>query len=122
GRVYRMAPGEGHFDSWHGDVGQGRQIALSINLGSADYEGGLLQLARSDSDSSDLLAEIANTGAGDALVFRIAPWLRHRVTDIAGTVAKTAYAGWFRTYPDFQTLWHAHFDQESGGGSPLNRI
>ena len=106
GRVYRMVPGSVHYDSWHGDVGEGRQVALSLNLGGV-YAGGALQLARTDSE--ELLADVANTGPGDALLFRIAPNLRHRVTAVGGQEPKTAYAGWFRSYPHYHDLWRAAF-------------
>lgn len=106
GRVYRMLPQVGHFDSWHGDIGEGRLIAMSVNLSPAPYAGGLLQLARVDRPS-ELLAEVANTGPGDALLFRIAPTLQHRVTAVAGSLPKTAYAGWYRSYPVFEDIWRA---------------
>jgi hypothetical protein len=38
---------------------------------------------------------VNNTGFGDAILFRISKDLEHRVTEVVGEVAKTAYAGWF---------------------------
>jgi hypothetical protein len=32
GRVYRMDPARGHYDSWHDDVTDTRLLALSVNL------------------------------------------------------------------------------------------
>src|SRR6185503_10235696 len=32
GRVYRMVPGGGHYDSWHSDMVAHRMIAMSVNL------------------------------------------------------------------------------------------
>lgn len=77
---------------------------MSINLG-LPFEGGVLQIARTDAD--ELLAEVANTGPGDAVLFRIAPWLRHRVGSVTGDFSRTAYAGWFRSAPSYRDLWAA---------------
>ncbi len=99
GRAYRMVPNSGHYDSWHNDVGKNRLLALSINLGKEPYEGGVLQIRKRTSDK--LLAEVPNTGFGNAILFRIAEDLEHRVTNIEGNVPKTAFAGWFQSEPDF---------------------
>jgi hypothetical protein len=48
-------------------------------------------------DSGQVLAHVANTGAGDALIFRISPHLQHRISDLEGAEPKTAFAGWFRS-------------------------
>ena len=53
----------------------------------------------------------ALTGFGDAIVFRIDPSLRHQVTEVTGRFAKTAYAGWFRTSPDYPTLFRGRHDR-----------
>jgi hypothetical protein len=44
-----------------------------------------------------MLAEIANTGWGDAMLFRTSKQLQHRVTDVVGNEPKTAFAGWFKS-------------------------
>ena len=102
GRVYRMAPGAGHYDSWHSDVGQDRLVAMSINLSTDVYSGGLLQIRRTQ--SSSILCETANVGFGDGIIFRITRELRHLVTAVEGTASKTAYAGWFRSQPEYVEL------------------
>ena len=102
GRVYRMVPSSGHYDSWHTDVGMNRLITMSINLSPQPYAGGLLQIRKKD--ASDMLGEIANVGVGDGIMFRIDPSLTHRVTDVTGTRPKTAYAGWFRTRPSYREM------------------
>ena len=102
GRIYRMVPGQGHYDSWHSDVGRERMIAMSINLSAQPYAGGLLQMRRVDSDR--VFHEVANLGLGDALMFRVDPSLLHQVTEVVGSVPKTAYAGWFRTRPIYREL------------------
>ena len=39
---------------------------------------------------------------GDAIVFKLADNLQHRNTPLIGSVAKTAFAGWFRSHqPDY---------------------
>ena len=42
-----------------------------------------------------MIHEVANTGLGDAVVFRVSRTLEHRNTKIRGKVAKTAFSGWF---------------------------
>jgi hypothetical protein len=102
GRVYRASPGAGHHDAWHDDLVEHRMIAMSINLGTEEYSGGVLQLR--DAGSKRVLHEVANTGSGDAIVFRLAGYLQHRITDVEGAHPKTAFAGWFRSQPDFVSL------------------
>jgi hypothetical protein len=99
GRVYRVVPGHGHHDAWHDDLVSGRLVAMSINLGSEPFEGGVLQIR--ERASGRVLNEIANVEPGDALVFRLSPGLQHRISEIEGRVAKTAFAGWFVAEPWF---------------------
>ena len=102
GRVYRLAPSTGHYDSWHSDVGQDRLVAMSVNLGREPFEGGLLQIRKADSDA--ILSEVANPVTGDAVIFRIHADYRHRVGTVTGRQPRTAWAGWFRAQPDFAAL------------------
>ena len=102
GRAYRLVPNTGHHDSWHSDVGEDRLIALSINLGREPYEGGRLQIRYAD--ATDVLSEVSNPIAGDAVMFRVDPGLRHRVDPVTGRAPRTAYAGWFCSQPEFMTL------------------
>lgn len=95
GRIYRFVPNSGHFDSWHNDNDDGRLVAMSLNLSSRGYEGGVFQLR--EWSSKRILAEIANTGWGDATLFRISRYLEHRVTEVTGEQPKTAFAGWFKS-------------------------
>jgi 2OG-Fe(II) oxygenase superfamily len=101
GRVYRFTESPGHHDGWHDDLGDNRLIAMSVNLSSQPYEGGVLQIR--DRASRAILHEEPNTGPGDALIFRLAPELQHCVTNVTGDRPKTAFAGWFRSEPDFKT-------------------
>jgi hypothetical protein len=101
GRVYRFIPNSGHYDSWHTDAAtDDRLVGMSLNLSPKSYKGGLFQLRAHSSDR--IFIEIANTGWGDAILFRIARSLEHQVTEVEGEEPKTAFAGWFRSrQPNF---------------------
>jgi hypothetical protein len=94
--VYRMEPTPDHFDTWHSDMDGNRMVTVSVNLGEP-YQGGLLQIREKPSDR--IVHEVANTGAGDAIVFALDEHLEHRVTAVYGTTAKMALAGWFQRTP-----------------------
>jgi hypothetical protein len=101
-RVYRLDPARGHGDSWHSDVGDNRLVAMSVNLTTNRYEGGLLQIR--DQRSGKLTAEVGGTELGDAVIFRIAEHLRHRVSPVEGDVPRVAFAGWFKSAPSFRSV------------------
>jgi hypothetical protein len=111
GRLYRMVPGTDHHDSWHSDVGESRLLGLSINLGRLPFEGGVLQIRRADSVT--VLAEIEIRTAGDAVLFRIDPELRHRVSTLTGQIPRIVYAGWFRSAPIYRNLLHAKLNSSA---------
>ena len=94
GRIYRVYPNQGHHDSWHDDIGEDRLVGMSINLGQEDYVGGVLQIR--NGDSKKIVAEVRNTSAGGAVIFRLSQSLQHRITEVEGAEPKTAFAGWFR--------------------------
>ena len=108
GRVYRFHARWGHQDSWHDDMSDNRLIALSVNLGRSVYSGGVLQIR--ESEAGRIVHEVANTGFGDAVIFRLAHGLCHRVTNVEGEAPKEAFAGWFKSQPDFL----AHFKAGTG--------
>ena len=92
GRIYRFDPAVPHHDSWHDDASAGgRLVGFSVNLG-APFEGGEFQIRRK---YDNRVVTIANTGAGDAIVFAIGSEFEHRVRPVHGTTPKTAFAGWF---------------------------
>lgn len=95
GRVYRMIAGAGHHDNWHSDIAYSNEIGMSLNLSRDLFRGGLFMLR--EGDSKRVLARVANTGPGDALIFRISPDLHHRISDLEGEEPKTAFAGWFKS-------------------------
>jgi hypothetical protein len=109
GRVYRLDPTRGHGDSWHSDVGDNRLVAMSVNLTTSRYEGGRLQIR--DQGSGEVTAEVGGTELGDAVIFRIAEHLRHRVSPVEGDVPRVAFAGWFKSAPSFRSVL---------GGGPWN--
>lgn len=102
GRIYRIVPGTNHHVEWHTDLNGTRLVALSVNLNSEPYEGGVLSIREAATER--ILCELTNSGFGDAILFRIDERLQHRVSDVEGTVAKTALAGWFESAPDYRTL------------------
>lgn len=98
GRVYSRVPGV-HQDAWHDDIAPDRLVGMSVNLSTAVYEGGLFEMR--EADTLRPLGSLANTGFGDAILFAIDDALQHRVSPLRGTVAKTAYAGWFGAMKDY---------------------
>jgi hypothetical protein len=108
GRVYRLLPKIGHMSDWHTDLVHGRMATMSINLSAAPFEGGILQIREMPAER--IVTEVANTGAGDAVIFRIDAALQHRVTPTNGTTPRTAYAGWFLHEPQFEDLLKRRVD------------
>jgi hypothetical protein len=96
GRVYRMAPSASV--PWHDDLINQRIIAMSINLSTEPFAGGTLQLR--SAASGELLHEAHHAEPGDAIVFRLADYLHHRVTRVDGVNPRVAFAGWFKTGTD----------------------
>jgi hypothetical protein len=104
GRLYRMIARPGMDFDWHSDLKENDLrvgVAMTINLGTRPYRGGMLQMRREDDQA---ITEIPNAGPGDAIVFRLARDLRHRVTPVEGKVPKTAFTGWFMSAPDYAEL------------------
>ena len=93
GRVYRLMGGSRYYQRWHNDMVENRFVAMSVNLGEP-YSGGVLQIR--DRGSKNILAEVTNTEKGDAIVFRLAKHLEHRITQVTDTSIKTTFAGWFK--------------------------
>jgi hypothetical protein len=91
GFVYRLSPRHGQHQ-WHDDLADGRMVAMSVNLGPAAYEGGLLELRERASET--MLDRVANSEPGDAVLFRIDAALQHRIAPLTGGI-KTAFAGWY---------------------------
>ena len=103
GRVYRLDPAASSEDSWHDDMIEHRMVGMSVNLSKAPFSGAVFQLR--DAGSKQVLHEVANTGRGDAIIFRLSHHLQHRNTGVTGTAAKTAFAGWFRSHQRAYHSW-----------------
>lgn len=101
GRVYRLEPSTDHYDSWHDDLGEGRLVAMSINLGRQPYEGGALEVRDRRTGAS---AEARSAHTGDALLFELGEHLEHHVLPVTGETARTVFAGWFKTGPSFLSV------------------
>lgn len=97
GRVYRLTPGTDEGHDWHSDYEIGRQLGVSINLTPTPFSGGVLQLR--DAATGSPISEVANTGYGDCVIFRLGADIVHRVLPVTGTVERVAYAGWFYSGP-----------------------
>jgi hypothetical protein len=93
--VYKLEPSR-HYDAWHDDADGNRMIAMSINVGG-EFDGGVLKIR--ETGSRRMLREIANTGDGDATIFRIREDLEHFVTPVTGSRPRLAAAGWFVRTP-----------------------
>ncbi len=104
GTVYRMVAGLHHLDSWHDDLDGARLVALTLNLSPEGYAGGVLQIRTTHPPT--LVYEVANTGFGDAVVFRIGDNFEHRLTAVEPGPAKIAWTGWFRREPSFLDILH----------------
>lgn len=109
GRVYRLLPNTGQMSDWHTDLVHGRMVTLSINLSAEPYQGGILQFR--ENSGPNVVSQVANTGAGDGVLFKIAEGLEHRVTPLTGTVPRTAYAGWFLREPQFGFLLRKRLEE-----------
>jgi coenzyme PQQ synthesis protein D (PqqD)/2-oxoglutarate-Fe(II)-dependent oxygenase superfamily protein len=102
GRIYRMVARRGVELNWHDDkVDDVKLVAVSVNLSDAKYRGGTLQIREKSCDVSE---EVPNLGLGDAIIFRVAEHLEHRVTPVEGKIPKTALSGWFRSRPRYKSL------------------
>jgi hypothetical protein len=106
GRVYRMLPGAGHASDWHSDVSGGRMITMSVNLSASLFDGGELQIREAGTER--MIRRLRNTGAGDAVIFRIDPVLQHQVLPLTGTAPRDALAGWFLASPDYRERFRAY--------------
>ena len=106
GRVYRLDPGGEHHDSWHTDLGEGRMLAMSINLSTEPYAGGALEL-RDRQNGASSTAKTARIG--DGLLFELGTNLEHRVLPVTGETPRTVFAGWFKGGDDFRSALRQRF-------------
>ncbi|MGH7924990.1 MAG: PqqD family peptide modification chaperone [Candidatus Binatus sp.] len=121
GRLYRMVARKGLLFDWHPDTKNNRKLAISINLSDAPYRGGTLEIRER---SGSVREVVPNLGFGDAIVFRVAEHLEHRLTPVVGRIPKTAIAGFFCTSPDYASVrreMFARFDSAIANGSVRKR-
>lgn len=122
GRLYRMVAQPGLDFDWHTDLRADSTrvgAAMTINLGARPYRGGMLQMRQTGDEA---IAEMPNPGPGDAILFRLAPGLQHRVTPVESKQPKTAFTGWFLSTPGFDELrdrWLA--GSRAANGAPTRR-
>ena len=109
GSVYCMKAALRHSDTWHNDLVEHRLVSMSINMSTGVYSGGVLYLK--DTVTGEVVHEVANTGFGDAIIFRLAPNLKHKLSGVDGPVDKVALAGWFKAEPDFQTMMRDNMER-----------
>jgi hypothetical protein len=103
GRIYRIMPSAGHHLDWHDDRAEpGRLLGLSISLSDGSSDGGVFRLRRKS--TREPLAEVRHQQAGNAHLFAISPEIEHCVTPVMAGQSRTAFAGWFRSSPDRQSL------------------
>ncbi len=101
GRLYRMVARDGHAFKWHNDIMYDRKVAISISVSDAAYRGGTLQIRDTSRGKRET---VPNLGFGDAIIFRVAEHLQHRVTPVVGECAKTAVTGWFCSRPSYTSV------------------
>lgn len=82
-----------HHYPWHDDVKDDRMVGLSLNLSREPYQGGVFQLRKQG--TTELLFEHANTGLGDAMLFRVDAALEHHVTRVESRAPRMILVGWF---------------------------
>jgi hypothetical protein len=116
GRLYRMVPYRADYASWHDDLAHHRLVAISINVSTGAYLGGVLQIRNRESGA--IVSEIQNIQPGDAIVFRLSPDLEHRVTEVSGEAPRTAYSGWFCSEPVFGRSDIISAADHSGSSNP----
>lgn len=103
GRVYRLDPAPDQSFDWHDDCHEAtRRLALSVNLSEQTYSGGTLQIR--EKSAPEEIATVPNVGPGDAVLFRIASHLHHRVMPVTGDVPKLSFTGWFRAGPSYHSI------------------
>jgi hypothetical protein len=104
-RLHCTTPAPGQHLDWHDDGSDGRVLGMNINLSTASYEGGRLQMRN---PAREITGEIGQLPAGDAFLFRIADKWQHRLTPVERG-SRTVAVGWFRSKPDWVTMAKSAF-------------
>lgn len=94
GVVTQARAGATHQLGWHDDREDiRRKLAVTINLGTAPYEGGLFEIRRKI--TREPLFEHRHTEPGTALIFQVSPDIQHRIHPITAGGPRRIFAGWF---------------------------
>jgi hypothetical protein len=94
GVVTQARAGAPHQLGWHDDREDARRkLAVTINLGTAPYEGGLFEIRRKK--THEPLFEHRHTEPGTALIFQVSPDIQHRIHPITAGGPRRIFAGWF---------------------------
>ena len=100
GRIYKNLPNDDHHLEWHDDMDDSaRLVAISVNLSTNRYGGGVFQIR--EKSSRKIFREVECQNAGDAHIFHISPLFEHRVTPTEGKHPRIAAAGWFFSGSNF---------------------
>ena len=94
-QLHHMMHERGHFDAWHSDVVDGRQVGVSVNLEPSRTAAGGIEIREPPSAAHRVVA-----GFGDAVLIRIAKGLKHRALPSTGTVPRCTFTGWFVATPN----------------------
>ncbi len=119
-RLYRMVPGHRHYLGWHDDGIGNRLIGMSVNLTDGTFEGGEFQI-RDRRSKGDPTNTVANTGPGDAFLFRIGRAFEHRVRAVRGAIPKDTFVGWFVSEPKYAEVFHNARNKPSRAARPAQR-
>lgn len=94
GTVAEIAAGTDQGLGWHDDRNDGglRQLAVTIHLSDAPYEGGLFEMC--EKESGRLLVREGALPPGSVMLFRIDKRFRHRVTQVMSGGPRRVFAGW----------------------------
>ena len=94
GHIARTQPEENHRLRWHNDLNvPRRRLAITINLGTAAYEGAVFELR--DVASQETLFRFVHDRPGDAVIFEVSSRSEHRVTRMVSGGPRQVFAGWF---------------------------
>jgi len=93
GRIHRSENTD-HGINWHGDNSDNRLLAITLSLGTEYYTGANFEIRKKG--TTDIMRQISYIKAGDAIVFKIAPELEHRLS-LLESGRRTVCVGWFRS-------------------------
>ena len=93
GRIHRSEDND-HGIDWHGDNSDNRLLAITLCLGTEHYTGANFEIRKKG--TTDIMRQISYLKAGDAIVFKIAPELEHRLS-LLESGRRTVCVGWFRS-------------------------